>query len=481
VAKEIELKLEIAPESAASLLASDLLATGCREIALHATYFDTAKHELHRQGHSLRIRSSGGKTVQTVKAGDVAAGLFSRGEWELPVTGKRPMPDGRTPVSDLLAKRIDELVPLFEVPNVRNSCRLNGGNAEIEVAIDRAEAVAGDRVTRFCELELELLSGDTAALFALARKIDAVAPVRISVQSKAERGYQLLGPLPNCIKAEQATLDPCMDLPAAFAAIANSCLKQYRMNEAILLERYVPEAVHQARIGLRRLRSAMTLFKDVLTGPEAATLKDRVSDLARCLGEARDFDVLAAGAEPGPLLERLSHSRDGAHSAVQRRLKAKGTRLLLLDLSEWIADGDWRRDPATQTLRETPLCEFAANALDRLRRKTAKHGKHLASLNPEARHRVRKDAKKLRYAVEFLAPLFGEKRRRKKFSQALQSLQDDLGGLNDHASAQERLASLGLAGTAEVETFLARWNTDGLLEKAAKARHALLDVKPFWH
>lgn len=480
MSEEIELKLEVSPASVAALIASDLIADQGSEVVLNATYFDTRSHELHRQGHSLRIRHAEGMAVQTVKSGDAAAGLFARGEWELPVDGRRPVADRRTPVSDLLGTRSDELLPLFDVVTSRHKVVVRSGGSEIEVAIDHAEAKAGSRSTVFCEVELELLAGDPSALFALARTLDAIAHIRISVQSKAERGYELLGPLADFVRAEKTALVPTMDLPAAFAAIAADCLRQYRLNETILLDRYVPEAVHQARIGLRRLRSAMVLFKDLLAGPERDRLNAGLRDLARCLGEARDLDVLVAEAQPGPVLERLSHARDSAHSAINRKLRAKTTRMLMLDISEWIAAGSWRGDAATRTLRETPLSEFAAARLDRLRRKLAKHGRHFADLEPEARHRVRKDTKKLRYGVEFLQPLFDAKARRKKFARALETLQDELGALNDRATAEERLASLGLVGTQEVEEFLANWQTGNLLEAAADARRALLDVKPFW-
>ncbi len=165
---------------------------------------------------------------------------------------------------------------------------------------------------------------------------------------------------------------------------------------------------------------------------------------------------------------------------MNRRLKSKATRMLLLDLSEWIADGYWRRDPRTAALRAAPLCEFAAGALDRLRRKTDKHGRRFVALPPEARHRLRKDTKKLRYGVEFLAPLFKREAKRKKFLKALEALQGDLGELNDRAAAGERLVSLGLVGTPEAERFLARWETANLLEKAAENRKMLLSIKPFW-
>lgn len=478
--QEIELKLEISPASVAALLASDLIADQGSEVVLNATYFDTPDCELHRHGHSLRIRDADGIATQTVKSGDAAAGLFARGEWELPVVGRRPVADSRTPVSDLLATRSDELQPLFDVATSRHKVVVRRGDAEIEVAVDHAEVKAGPRSSVFCEVEFELLAGDSAALFALARAIDPVAPVRVSVQSKAERGYQLLGSLADGVRAAKVPLDGAMDLPAAFAAIAADCIRQYRLNESILLDRYRPEAVHQARIGLRRLRSAMVLFKDMLAGPERDKLNAGLRSLAQCLGEARDLDVLAAKAKPGPVLERLSHARDAAHAAVNRKLRAKTTRMLMLDLSEWIAAGRWRSDPARQALRETPLPEYAAGQLDRLRRKVAKHGRHFADLDPEARHRVRKDAKKLRYGVEFLQPLFAAGRKRKKFARALERLQDELGALNDRATAEQRLASLGLVGTPDVADFLANWQTGTLIDAAAQARRALLEAKPFW-
>lgn len=495
MASEIELKLETTAEGYAALLAPNALAAllgekgngsgnapsaDCNDRVLHAVYFDTSRHELHGHGHSLRIRQSGGKAVQTVKSGDIAAGLFARGEWELPVAGTRPVADLRTPVSDILVTRRDQLIPVFEVPVQRHTCRLRGADSDIEISVDRAEVTAGERRALFHEVELELLAGSDAALFALARRIDAVAPLRLSVLSKAERGYRLRGPLPLSVRAEAALLSPAMPLAEAFAAIAGSCLRQYRLNEAILLDRIQPEAVHQARVGLRRLRSVITLFKDLLSGSERDALVGRVRNLARVLGEARDLDVLSAEAASGPLRERLVHARDAAHAALRRKLKSREARRLMLDLSEWINAGDWRSDPATRAQREQPLATFAADALDRVRRKTARHGRHLAQLDPERRHRLRKDAKKLRYAVEFLSGLFDAGGKARRFSKALEKLQDELGALNDLATARQRLAALGLAGTPEVEQFLARWQTEERLEKAVRARRKLLSAKPFW-
>lgn len=472
--KELELKLELSEEGVETLAASRLLHRQVEDAELNATYFDTADHALQAEGLSLRIRRSGGKRKQTIKADKGSAGLFDRGEWELDVDGDRPVTDHRMPLD-----RFDPVMPLFEIPVRRRTSRVGG----IEVALDQGEAVAGERREAIREVELELLDGDPAVLFDLARKIGGKTPVRIGVLSKAERGYRLLAERPVSVHAGKVRLDPDAAVADAFAQIAQGCLRQYRLNENILLDQPNSEAVHQARVALRRLRSAMTLFKDVL-GAERQALSGRLRDLARVLGDARDLDVLSARVEPGLLADRLQVARDKAYLAMARALKAKATRRLPLDLVEWIALGEWRGDPETARLRETPLKVYAAKALDRQRRKLRKHGRHLAELSPEDRHQVRKDAKKVRYAVDFLGSLFGEeKQQRKTFKHALKDLQEALGVLNDQVAAEELLTVLKLAKTKEGRVFLARGaeNTAALLEAAVEARHKLLEVGPFWN
>lgn len=475
---EIELKLELSENGIEALLASGLLGEAAERKALRAIYFDTPDHTLAAEGLSLRVRESGAKRMQTIKADRGSAGLFDRGEWELAVDGLQPVPDDRAPVGTLLEGRLDVLFPVFEVPIERHTARRGG----IEIALDRGEAVAGERRETIREVELELLDGDPAALFTLARAIDKVTPVRIGVLAKAERGYRLLGEHLPSVRADKVRLDPQASLAEAFAQIAMGCLRQYRLNEAILLDQPGPEAIHQARVALRRLRSAMTLFKDVL-GPERKKLGNRLRDLGQVLGAARDLDVLSARIAPGPLLDSLTEARGKAYAAMARKLKGKATRRLPLDLAEWIALGFWRSDPETARLRETPLKVFAAKALD-LRLDTIREdGRHLADLDPEERHQVRKDAKKLRYAVDYLGSLFkAEKKDLKVFRRALKDLQEALGALNDKAAAEETLALLGLDQTPEGQAFLAgdEQDFDAMLDDAVKTRRALLDAPLFW-
>lgn len=484
MAKEIELKLETDSAGIAALLAAGPPETGTHEAALKATYFDTPDHGLRRAHLSLRIRCEGKNLVQTLKhSTGASAGLFARGEWEQPVAGMTPVIVPDTPLAQLLERTGAELTPTFEVEVQRFTALIDFKSAQIELAFDRGEVRAAGRCAPIREVELELLGGSAAALFALARQLDAQVPLRIGVLTKSERGYRLLGPAETCSKAEPVRLHVDDSAEHAFLAVAASCIRQYRLNEAMLLQRIAPGPVHQARIALRRLRTTMTLFKPLVGGTRSAALSRRLGALAMQLGEVRDLDVLSAKAAPSKLRDRFAAARRDASARLERALAGREPRRLMLDLAEWLALGDWRSDPDRAEERAMPLRDFAQPALDRLRRKVRSHGHRLRSLPAEQRHRLRKDGKKLRYAVDILGGLYARGKpgkRRRHFAKALATLQESLGGLNDQAAAAKRLASLGLAGLPEAQHLLSCWPVDSLIDQAVDARHQMLKTEPFW-
>nr|WP_246526466.1 CHAD domain-containing protein [Plastoroseomonas hellenica] len=484
VPEELELKLELSRRAADVLAASDLFGEARAKADQHAIYFDTPDQALFQSGLSLRIRRSGQQRVRTVKAENAkSAGFFARPEWERPVSSDRPVLDGRTPIAGLLKDRPDVIAPAFEVQAERRTWILDEEGARIELVIDRGAVRALERIIPLYEIELELKTGSPASLFALARGIDAIAPIRIGVLSKAERGYRLLGPAKSAHKAEPVALDLEMAAAEAFQAIARSCLRHYRLNEAILLERREAEALHQARVAIRRLRSGFSIFKAMLTDRQAARLRHGLRNLGVVLGEARNIDVLIRQAGTGSLHDRLSQARDAAYTEVEKALASDHTRAVMLDLVEWLAIGDWLQDPETQQLRDMPARSFAEEALDRFRRKVKKHGRDLENLPDEARHELRKDAKKLRYAAAFFVALFNgkpEQRRLAKFVDALEELQDQLGALNDLVTAPAVLGKYRLAAHPDAKALLGKGKKPRLLDAAAAAHGDLLDAKAFW-
>ena len=150
-----------------------------------------------------------------------------------------------------------------------------------------------------------------------------------------------------------------------------------------------------------------------------------------------------------------------------------------IELAEWLAVGRWRDAPADVSRRVEDISSFAGKRLDRLRKRIRHEGRGLANLDDEPRHGVRKDAKKLRYAAEFLGSLYPGRKARRRLDHLLdriEALQDKLGQLNDIAAAPELLARLGL----EIDLAAPGKKTrKRMLAEAEDCFEALIDTKRF--
>lgn len=475
--EEVELKLELTADGADRLEYAAPFGREPRVIRQRATYFDTPDHRLAAAGFALRIRDDGARRVQTIKAGGAAAGMFVRAEWECEVADDTPILDDATPIPMLLGDSKSTVEPLFTVENERRLWDVDG----VEIALDRGRVIAGEREAPFHEIELERKQADAGALFALARRIDAIAPVHPGAISKAERGYRLMGPAPTASRAEAVALNRDMMVPDAFRAIAGACLRQYRLNAPLILAHRDRMAVHQTRIAIRRLRSALAIFKPLLGEGGGASFNAELRWLAGELADARDLDVLIARQEQGAVRVELLTARGTAYDRACAALESDRARGLMLDLLEWLAVGAWTRAADNAELRLLPITVYAPRALDRFRRKVKKGGRDLETVDDETRHDVRKAAKKLRYAAEFFTSLYTEKqerRRYKRFLAALEDFQEKLGVLNDIATAPDLLQRLNLPADPAMLTSEADKAT--LLAAASETCDALMDSKRFW-
>jgi len=260
------------------------------------------------------------------------------------------------------------------------------------------------------------------------------------------------------------------------------------------------------RVGLRRLRAAMSLFAALLRDPQTAAIKNELKWLAGELGPARELEVLVNRVVAPMKRQRrrwrgmpsLSHEfaerRDAALSRAQAAVQSARFRALTLDVAAWLEAGRWRSPPddLVRDRGDVPIETFALEQLARRWRKVRKKGRKLARLDARSRHKLRIQTKKLRYAAEFFATLFSTKRalkRRKQFLPALERLQDGLGDLNDIAVHEKRIAAMGVrrrrANASRV--FAAGLLTgredarmDGAMTAATDAYADLAKVKPFW-
>jgi triphosphatase len=183
------------------------------------------------------------------------------------------------------------------------------------------------------------------------------------------------------------------------------------------------------------------------------------------------------------LFQELNRACDAAYAAVDTALGSDRVRALMLDLTEWLVCGAWRTAPSMCDARNTPARQFAAETLHEQFRRVSKRGRSLATQADEERHEVRKTAKRLRYGVEFLGSLFpGKKRARRygKFMRSLEKLQDQLGALNDMATAPMVLDRLGLRDDPGAKSLLAHRKKSKIIDAADEAYDDLVDRKTFW-
>jgi len=479
---ETEIKLDLSQEALDALVGSDLLGEPDKVLDQRSTYFDTADRRLWKEGYTLRIRQVGETRTQTVKATGPSLSLFARSEWETPIEGDEPVLDHTSPLLGEFGGDV-KLEPVFDVVIARRLWNVVENGSRIEVVLDEGDAISGDRRSAIREVEIELKEGRPSDLFVFARKIDAVARFRFSVRSKAERGFVLAGAQKTVVKAEPVYLERSMNAVAAFRAIALACVRQFRLNEDILLQRRNPEALHQTRVAIRRLRSALSLFKSVLPGDEPERLSQELRWLAAVLGEARNIDVLLAKASDIDLVSKLKTARAATYHDAIDALGSSRVHALMLDMINWLECGDYLPGNGPVSPDVPSVQDFAARALEKQRKRLKRDGSALAKADDEHRHDVRKDAKKLRYAAEFFASLFDDKRgvrRHKKFLAAIEALQEELGALNDLVTSPEVLKKHGLADHPASGSVVSDRDKAGLLGKAQSAVDEMLDIKRFW-
>ena len=268
-----------------------------------------------------------------------------------------------------------------------------------------------------------------------------------------------------------------MTAATAFQAIARGCLRQFHHSATPLAHSDDPEALHQARVALRRLRSALAMFKPMLRDDRYEPLREELKWLATTLGVARNIDVFVMQLGDAPHPRALFAARRKAHAQARAALTSSRADRLLRDLSKWLTSGDWLNDPETSTLRDEPAAQRARFILDRLWKRLKRRGRDLAELDDDHRHRARIEAKKLRYAADFFDALYDgktAKRRKKAFGKAIEALQDSLGDLNDLTLAPALRAEFSIAGMASKQA------RRRLLAKAERRYDRLMTIKRFW-
>lgn len=485
---EIELKLALANEDVAHLRKHPLLkAVKPVRRKLYGIYYDTPERDLYRRKAAFRLRREGYHWVQTVKldSGSVG-GLSMRPEYETRVVGNQADFDALPKEArKALGARVEaSLAPLFVTDFQRTIWLIEESRGSVEVSLDVGHIRVGDADLPLTELELELKSGDSALLFEIAGRLLDSAPLLPEYRSKALRGYALAG-IWREKPCKAVPVDISRDLPAGevWRRALLAALGQLGQNLPGLISDDDPEYVHQARVAVRRLRTLLRLGESL--GVASAGWQDEWRWFMAELSPARDWDVfmeqtLAEVCARLPEPDRLDELRTravAARTAARERARAAAgsPRLIRLIFAMAAALLNERGEgPAAAT--------WAERMLEKRSRRFHKQADAFANLDVAGRHALRIAAKRLRYAGEVFAPLYGKKADR--YLKRLAEVQDSLGESNDIAVAQRLLAELDGDGRLA--------HAVGLMEgyHAAHAGHhgrrlaaevkKLVALKPFW-
>lgn len=517
--REIELKLTGEPRALQAALKSPVLTPWVvkfdRARTLDNRYFDSPDLRLANNGVALRIRRlSARRYVQTLKAAAIDEGPFTRGEWEMPIPepaldlDRFTDPNARARLAlvkpDVLSERF---TTVFKRKTIQLADPQGGGTIEMALDLGTIRATRDDGAAAdepIAEIELELTSGSPRILFGLAEHLATDAGLRIAIANKAERGHRLAtGAPPPPQKATKSPIAADMTVEQALEHFARHGYAQWLANQPVVEDGRDPEGAHQMRVALRRLRSALTLFRAVIPTSQLDRFRADMGWLAAALGVARDWDVFvhdivaparAAIADDdavAALVDRADAHRRAGYEAARAVLGDPRYTRLVLAMGDWIEGRRWREQPYSPqaAMLEHPVTAFADRSLSKRYKQVRKRGRGFRALDSDGRHEVRIALKKLRYAADFFRPLY-PKKKTTAFIRHLQDLQTDLGYLNDVATASRIITELTREGGSGDGIALATtagqvigWHHHGLAAtepKVCKDWEAFADAPPFW-
>jgi triphosphatase len=493
--RELELKLELSASElkqlADKLPEVDLTVGPVSSKTLRTIYFDTPEHDLHALGISLRLRKQNGNWLQTLKADQhVGDGVSNPVELEVELKTDRPdvdrIADKKLKRSVAKAIKGTSLQPVFETVVHRSTRKINVRGSEVELALDEGEVRTGQIRSELREAELELKAGSAEGLLLAAEKLLTGHELKLAKRSKAERGYRLAlgkkGAKAEPEKSRSVGIGRKDTCAKAFAAILASAAQQILVNRATVLETDDPNAAHQLRIGLRRLRSALKGLRPFVASGSLRSFEHSAREVTRSVGMLRDADVLISAIHAP--IEATASDKTGfadLHEALLQNRRAKRDEArAILHGAAWtrlqLYLTLWPRTLEENDKLARPIGKIARKTLRKAWKKSAKYAAGINHLSGEERHQMRKALKKLRYQAEFFAPLF-PKRKTEDFVKQLKALQDVFGYVNDVRMAGQ-LVDIGKTSDKSFEAVRAASYICGRHD--AEAVHVWQSALPAW-
>ncbi|MBC8158212.1 MAG: CHAD domain-containing protein [Alphaproteobacteria bacterium] len=471
-------------------------------------FFDTADHQLAARKVTIEVRKVDQRYVQTVCAGGITLNgmRVRRLFWENPLPTPEPDP-GAVGDADLRALATPNpgsvLEPVLQSKIHRTTRHLvTPRRRAVTFALENGEFESGKAKRPFYEILLDTKSADGGAPFDVALGLHAKIPVRVATTSRENAALQAMGGEPAWRKAIALDLPKTANVEDTLVHILHHCLDHLMDNEQVTRLSDHPEGVHQMRVAMRRMRSALRIFRDVMPREQYDRITDEVKWQTKSLADTRDLDVfmdeivgpVAAALDGDPAFDvlnaRLAKDRAKARTEARKEIADPRFTQFLLETLGWIEGHKWRRrDAQSKALLQQPIIGLSDNLLSKRFKTVRKKGRVFDTLSVEEKHQLRIDVKKLRYATDFFSSLYGRERVR-DFTIRLGKLQDGLGYMNDVAVARELVAHLvktsprGTAGAiGHAGALVLGWHSHGAelaTRSLAEDVAGLLACKRFW-
>ena len=433
---EVELKFQI-PATHQDKLYQLLLTKNAHPISLYAKYYDTPERHLAQQKISLRQRLENKRWIQTLKAPSNHALQRFELEIDLGELNNPPLeldiyqyyPQAQNLLQNALGEEAKNLTLQYETEVERLVHLVQFNHSEIEVSLDRGDIRHGNQSVPIYEIEFELKKGSIQDLIKFIQPWVKRYDLWLDVRSKAQRGDLLAQNLtiPPAQFAAPLQLNSQDSTESALKQMINNALQHLLPNaSAIAAEQYDSEHVHQTRVAIRRLRSALRVFGD-WSNKVNPNWQEQLTHLFRQLGSTRDRDALSEGLLPqleqvgAPLIQLPANTED--QSAIENLLRGSDFVELLLDLLQFV------HRPIKEQ-KKSRLKKDSAKKLQKLHQQICKDADQFLELDIPSRHRTRKRVKRLRYCVEFVASLYSHKKV-KRYLKDLKPAQESLGQYND--------------------------------------------------
>ncbi len=243
--------------------------------------------------------------------------------------------------------------------------------------------------------------------------------------------------------------DATLDMGRALCTSLGQALAFARSCEAGIVEDIDIEFVHDYRVCLRAMRALLTQIKGVFSPQDESRLKSELAELGRRTNRLRDLDVYlleeqtyrhSVPARLGDALQGMfddfRRERRTELGKVRRHLQSKTYEKRMRGLEQLL---EALPTHSGGELSRRPALEVAEHSLDRQYRKLMRKGRTIHRDTPdEAIHGLRLQGKKLRYLLEFFAPLL-QTGPLGKLLQSMRELQDTLGAFNDLSVQQNAL------------------------------------------